>query len=200
MRSAFTMIELIFAIVIIGITVVSLPLVTQTTSKGVENSLAQEAIFAAATQLAQAQTYRWDENSLEPTAPNSASKVIHPNDCNAVTKLRPGHINQSLHRKCLNDLTITPSALGSDGGDLDDIDDTIATDVNLINTSSDVGYKNTYTISTQVAYAAFGDISEASKNMKKISVSVKDASGKLITTLSTYSANIGEIDYLKRAY
>ena len=47
-RLAFTMIELIFAIVIIAITVVSLPMMTQVTASGASDNLeAQEAIFKA---------------------------------------------------------------------------------------------------------------------------------------------------------
>ena len=48
MRQAFTLIELIFAIVIIAISVVSLPMMTQATSSGVFSNLeTQEAILKA---------------------------------------------------------------------------------------------------------------------------------------------------------
>lgn len=47
-RTAFTLIELIFAIVIIAISVVSLPMLSQATSSGVGKNLeTQEAIFKA---------------------------------------------------------------------------------------------------------------------------------------------------------
>ena len=47
-KSAFTMIELIFAIVIIGISALSLPMMTQASSSGVAiNIETQEAIFKA---------------------------------------------------------------------------------------------------------------------------------------------------------
>ncbi len=47
-RRAFTLIELIFAIVIIAISVISLPMMTQVTSSGVAGNLeTQEAIFKA---------------------------------------------------------------------------------------------------------------------------------------------------------
>lgn len=48
LKNAFTMIELIFAIIVIAISVVSLPTMIQATSSGVEKNLeAQEAIFKA---------------------------------------------------------------------------------------------------------------------------------------------------------
>lgn len=48
LKNGFTMIELIFAIVVIAISVMSLPTMIQATSSGVEKNLeAQEAIFKA---------------------------------------------------------------------------------------------------------------------------------------------------------
>ena len=74
-RSAFTMIELIFAIVIIAISVLSLPMMNQVISKNIEGSIVQEAIFAASAELNQVVSYYWDENSMEGTA--TLSRVVH---------------------------------------------------------------------------------------------------------------------------
>jgi len=75
-KRAFTLIELIFAIVIIAITVVSLPMMTQVISKGIEKNLLQEAIFAGAAVLNESVSAKWDENSVEsPTDPNAFSRV-----------------------------------------------------------------------------------------------------------------------------
>lgn len=201
-KSAFTLLELVFAIVIIGITIVTLPLMTQATSKGIQNNLVQEAVFAGAAELAQIQTYRWDENSLNPALSNSIARVININDCDSHTKLRIGHINQPYHRRCLNDLSIKPSTpLGSDANDLDDIDDNIQINTSLFSGSiSAHGYKDNYKSSIDVSYATFGDIDANSKNIKKITVHITDSQGRLLTSLSTYSANIGEIDYFKRSF
>jgi uncharacterized protein involved in tolerance to divalent cations len=196
------MIELIFAIVIIAITVISLPMMTQTTAKGVEGNLVQEAIFAASAELNQAVSYYWDENSLQSA--NSLSRVVWTSstDCDTSTKLRPGHINQTLHRRCIDDNSSRPSALGSDSGDLDDIDDINATAheifVNYI-ASSD-SYKEAYKSTINVSYSDFGTITQASKNIKKIEVTITDSKNNPITSLKTYSANVGEIDYHKRSY
>ncbi|QSZ41027.1 prepilin-type N-terminal cleavage/methylation domain-containing protein [Sulfurimonas aquatica] len=204
-RFAFTLIELIFAIVVIGITVVSLPMMTQVTAKGIDENIVQEAIFAATTELTETITYRWDENSLELTDPNSLSRVINTGDCNATTKLRPGHINQPLHRRCLEDTTVTVTAtanLGPDAGDSDDIDDTIHSPSSILTGTTPgtaEGYKQDYNSSISVAYADFGTTTAASQNMKKITISISDAGG-LVTRLSAYSANIGEVDYYKRSY
>lgn len=63
-RSAFTLIELIFAIVIMAITVITLPMVMQVDSASRDKNLAQEAILAASAKLSQVLTYQWDERSL----------------------------------------------------------------------------------------------------------------------------------------
>ncbi|WP_366755894.1 type II secretion system protein [Sulfurimonas sp.] len=56
-KYAFTLIELIFAIVIIGISVMSLPMLTQVTSSAIEKNLVQEAIFASVAEINLATTY-----------------------------------------------------------------------------------------------------------------------------------------------
>jgi len=199
-RFAFSMIELIFAIVIIAISVMSLPMMTQATAKGIDQNLVQEAIFAAATELNQAVTFHWDANSYNNANPNSLSRVINISaDCNAATKLRPGHINQPLHRRCLDDTTIAVSA---------DTNDTTLTNLNNAahasqniftdTTLNAAGYKKAY--NSTVTVVSNADFNGANPNIKKITISVNDASGNLVTSLYTYSANIGEVDYYKRSY
>ena len=206
-KSAFTLIELIFAIVIIGISMISLPMMTQAISKGIEGNLVQEAIFAASAELNQVVSYHWDENSVENS--NNLAKVVWSSatDCDATTKLRLGHVNQPLHRRCLDDSTKRPT-MALDG--LNDIDDTINTiAVTLFeggSATTSKGYKKDYSSTTNVIYADFGSqtianpTNAASKNMKKITVTISDTSGNTVTLLNTYSANIGEIDYYKRSF
>lgn len=214
-KSAFSMIELIFAIVIIGITVISLPMVNQIVSKGVEGNLVQEAIFASSAEINQILSYRWDENSIQNN--DILSKVIWANssDCDTSTKLRLGHVNAPLHRKCLdNNVTaITAAAnLGLDTGesttnDSDDIDDfnADAKSIFIDNSGggtivSSKGYKKDYNSSVSVSYVNFDPNFSANNNIKKVTVNISDTSGNIITRLSAFSANIGEVDYYKRNY
>lgn len=203
-RSAFTFIELIFAIVIIAITVLSLPVMNQALSKGNDAALVQEAIFAATTELNQATTYRWDENSLEAKTAYSRVVPTSNTDCNT-NHLRPGHIpNQTLHRRCTNNDALRPSTIGIDTNDndiADDLDDTNGTTSNMYSddASTASGYKKDLNIRTDVNYVAFGDITKDEKNMKKISVTVSNADGT-VALLSTYSANIGEVGYYHKRY
>lgn len=62
-RKAFTLIELVFAIVIVAITVLSVPVMLQINSRGIQAGVDQEAVFAASAKLMQTLSYPWDEYS-----------------------------------------------------------------------------------------------------------------------------------------
>jgi prepilin-type N-terminal cleavage/methylation domain-containing protein len=206
-RSAFTLIELIFSIVIIAITVVSLPVMNQVISKGVDFNLIQEAIFASVTGLNEGITGNWDEASIDASAPNSYARVIdHTGNCNndntsLTYRQMPGHINQPLHRKCLADSTVGPVDAGNDANidALDDMDDGLSEEIFIAGTGGTTGYKREYTSTITV------DRNVTFKNpnnpdMKRIVITITDDDGNILTSLTTYSANIGEVDYLKQEY
>ena len=205
-RYAFTMIELIFAIVVIGIAVMSLPTMNQATSSGIEGNLVQEAVFAASTELNQAVSANWDDNSLEPGAPNSLARVIEltagscdNNPSSPTFRQMAGHINQPLHRRCLD--SNATSLATADVADVTALNDMNKTNATLDNATTDeTGYKLNFTTTVAIANNAIFD-GAANPNMKKITVTIKDATtSAVITELVTYSANIGEVDYYKRTY
>lgn len=201
MVRAFTLIELIFAIVIIGISVVSLPMMNQAISKGVEKNLVQEAIFAGAAVLNESVSAKWDERSVEsPMNPNTFSRVINiSGDCNSTTKRMPGHIHKPKGRRCLNDTTITtPSNAASNA--VVALEDMEETDENIhLGSVGQAGYKQNYTYTLDVTHpATFGGISN--NNIKKIQITIKDETSNIVTKLTTYSANIGETDIYERSY
>jgi len=196
MRCAFTFIELIFAIVIIAITIISLPMMNQAISKGIDENLVQEAVFASETILSEASTYAWDENSLADVNLSSYSRVINlNNECNATTQKRQGNI----HRRCLSNLTTGLSA--SAGGQLYAIDpNNFNNQLYYTPPGSSVGgasgykktdYNTSLSITTPVAFGT-----APTNDMKELSVQVTDNSnGNTIVKLSTYIANIGEVPY-----
>lgn len=202
-RSAFTLIELIFAIVIIAISVVSLPMMNQAIGKGVDANLVQEAIFAAATELNEAVSANWDENSIE-SGTNFYARVINlGGDCDATTKLRPGHVNEKLHRRCLDNTTLSPADNNAtaDIAAINSLNDMVHANQNIFinDTTNQAGYKKKYFSTVDVTRGAtFGGA--ANQDMKQIVITIRDEDDKIITSLTTYSANIGEIDYYKKAY
>jgi len=205
-KSAFTLIELIFAIVVIAITVVSLPMMNQAISKGVDTNLVQEAIFAAATELNEATTTQWDEASIDTNASTIISQVINidntceNNQSNQRYRLKPGHILQPLHRRCLNDLT--QAELDSNTtADVDALEDKAHgyREIFLNLTPDQAGYKQKYKSLVTVDYnQTFNGATRP--NMKKVTITVQDENNNTITSLFTYVANIGGIDYYKRTY
>ncbi len=224
-RYAFTLIELIFAIVIIAISVISLPMVSQVTTSSMENSLTQEAIFASVSEINVATTYVWDENSLLDTNLSSAAGVTElsrvvstagtTGNCansgqvdaaNVPIIRRTGHIN----RRCLNDLIVTPySTVAVDCVDSLNASEhayaSILENNNTADDTSSTGYKKEYESELIVercdgGCVDFGDANNV--NMKEITVTVQDitdpANPIFLTRLRTYSANIGEVAYNNR--
>ena len=198
-RHAFTIIELIFAIIIISIAVVSLPVMTKITEKGLEESIYQEAIFASSAEIMGVSSGYWDTRSIEDIAYSHLSRVIDINVTNAAircdsNRLRPGHIAQPLHRRCLDSNTTT----GLETAGVDTIAAAVNTvdGANIFKTSSGlligeaVGYKDIYTSDMNITRVG---------NIKYITVTVKDGATQ-ITRLRMQSANIGEIDYFKRRF
>lgn len=196
-RFAFTMIELIFAIVVISIAVITLPMMAQITSKGIEDNIAQEAIFAASAELMGATAYYWDRDSMYDHNVSHLERVIdigstcENNSSDPNYRLRLGHVNQPYHRRCLDSSAITPAGTSSDiFPNLDNLINRTLFENEATAGLRDAGYKGSY--GTNVTITRTGDV-------KKITVSITSG-GNTITLLSTYSANIGEIDFYKRRF
>ncbi len=198
-RSAFTMIELIFAIVIISISVLSLPMMNQVIAKNTEGSIVQEAIFAASAELNQVLSNTWDEESIEGNAYLARVVRTNPDLCDNNTKLRPGHINQPYHRRC-TDTNLVP-ILNLTATPIDSLNDDAHINANiLVGGTSASGYKDNYTSIIEVTSPSTINSNEPdTNNTKRIRVRVSNANG-VIVQLDTFSANIGEVDYYKRSY
>jgi len=202
-RLAFTMIELIFAIIIISIAVVSLPVMTKITEKGIEEGILQEAIFAGSAELMGASAGYWDTNAMADNAVSHISRVIDvgstcENNTSSVRhRLRPGHIAQPLHRRCVDANITTIGIASSDDANFPSLDSAahVSQDIFVDTDTEAAGYKQTYKSVVTVA------VNGANANIKDISVLVtNNAADRNITLLRMQSANIGEIDYYKRRF
>ena len=197
-KSAFTLIELIFAIVVISTVVLSLPMMNQVLSKGADSNLVQEAIFAAATELNEAVSANWDANSTE-SGTSFYNRVIDINgNCDVSTRLMPGHINQPLHRRCLESNTVQPTDTNSTAGNtLNDMAHS-RQNIFLNPTTDQAGYKKEYYSTLEVNRTV--DFNGTNPNIKKLVIIIADENNDTIVKLNTYSANIGEVDYYKRSF
>ena len=223
-RNAFTMIELIFAIVIISIGILALPTILLQDASSQEAALMEEGIMMTTTQTAQVLTHSWDANSSPLGTLLSTSEVVDiPGsvggalDRVAGTDFRVGHFfNEGLRRR------MTPASnprasmginsaflnLGSLNGNVQTV---TAADV------SNSSYKKQFQITTNVSYVTDVTDYTASNivfnfstgaivgptNIKMIQVTTLDTTpggmGNSIQ-LTSYSANIGEAEFFKRRY
>ncbi len=83
LRPAIAMIELIFSIVIMGIVLLSAPMLISVASKSTSVALQQEGINEAATRINMILTYDWDDNSINVPC-GTTSPILHANGANAL--------------------------------------------------------------------------------------------------------------------
>ncbi len=216
--SAFTMIELIFAIVVVGVTLLTIPLMIQTNNKALEGSITQEAIFLASAVLSVASADVWDDNSLVATNDPDEyvlAKILDVGGkanigsggysrTSETDNIRVGGLSENLHRQFIDydasaiDGTVGPAQVG---------DKTLTLTIES-SASAIAGYKNTYAVTGRRIYVAdtgtvLPTASSATSNLKMIEVSIPvatDANNIITVVLRAYAANIGEVDYAKRSF
>lgn len=137
LRPATAMLELVFALVIIGIVLMSAPAVISTANKSGFVALQQEAISAAATEIGMIMTYHWDEGDTDQ---NLSAPILLTNGnagLNAIVDLAGNNLGiragsslgtkRSFFSSVGTQINTTAiNALGFDNGDVnisDDIDD-----------------------------------------------------------------------------
>jgi Tfp pilus assembly protein PilV len=171
MRRAIALIELIFAIVVIGITLLAVPNLLSTTTKASSSAITQEAVSNGASHLEMILSQYWDEQSskaydnpiLYVSGGNSKLNEAKDSFNNPIGR-RVGSNKETPRRfakdKSGNKIFATPpSNFGFDGAETiaDDIDDFANSNYSLVNReNADVSvgeYKDTrVNISTMVYY------------------------------------------------
>ncbi len=220
MRKAASMLELIIAIVVMGIAVMTLPILLLKTQSNNEYALQQEVILAARTKMGDTLTYRWDQNSLI----NDKIFVLMTDgdsdlNISATGSIRRiGHVKGDKRRRFSPDLnSSTPVAnLGPDGGDLNDIDDfngkTDTLEIGPQVTSLDYHFTD-FNLTTTVVYVSDNanysaqnlnftfdtNASTTTTSIKMLTLKVKGLNNTPFT-IRSYTCNIGESELLRKAY
>jgi type II secretory pathway pseudopilin PulG len=186
-RVAMTMIELIFAIVLIAIVVAGVPQMLQENANTMVGNLSQENLFKAKRTAVQVLSYPWDNRSIDTSGGEFAyAKVLDVggggfarvqdalgNDL----PFRIGHIRQDLHRRFFE--TATAPVGGSVAG----------------------WASGGYIPDSGANYAFANAASGGSSNMKIAIITVDEAGpGTTPVTLFAYAANIGEAPPFKRTF
>jgi len=198
-KKAFTLIELIFAIVVIAISVMSLPMMIQSTQKGIEGNIIQEAIFASSGMLNEATTYYWDEHSLNDENVSAGySRVVNTTTGGCLggsPNRRIGHIN----RRCLDNNATMPFT-GTIFTKSLNITEHGATPIFITGSSpSAATYKAAYENIVDVNNCAGGGcvqfgLEANNPNLKEIDMQIiPSGGGTTLIRLRAYSANIGEV-------
>lgn len=218
LRKASSMIELVIAIVIMGIAVMTLPLMLERVQENNAFAMQQEAILAAKTQLGDIITYPWDDKSL-----NSSNNIVAVLDTQGAanykrevnTTRRIGHVKQDKRRKFFANETNASSIPAATNNivDIGDFDTDVAELNKLNSTDADfagsLDYRFDFNMTTSVRYVddtgspnnfIFSDTNiSTTSNIKMITVTLQ---GDNISTfrLRAYSSNIGESALLRRNY
>jgi hypothetical protein len=198
------MIELVFAIVIIAISVLSLPMMIQTTNKAIENNIIQEAIFAAEAILNESTTYYWDMHSADDNNLSGGyARVVNTGDCTlgGPPYKRVGQI----HRQCLNNNLTTINTVG----DTTSIEypASIYNNTLIFEAGSkgvgEASYKNKYYATVTVQDCGitpcspyFGestDTNTTKKNIKETKIKITNSNGDTLIILRAYTTNIGDV-------
>ena len=218
-KRAIAMIELIFALVIIGIVLMSAPMLIQQSVKSSNVALQQEAISVAASQVAIVLSMHWDENNTN--IPAGASPILDANRTHY--PFPPAGLTDVTGRNTDENNTLTPTPFNNFGKDetnssdtnessyinFDDVDDYNNQNFGLMlfnneSTSSDIGEYVDVNISikTTVRYTQESNVlnnihtaTSPYSNIKAIKVNLTSNSGveeldKNIT-FQAFSCNIG---------
>ncbi len=223
-RPAIAMIELIFAIVVMGIVMMSAPMLISTAQKTTTVALQQEGINEAVSRVSMILTHEWDDNTTSDSCRPPVLHVSSSGDSElnmASNARRIGVPTNSDARtfKCGTDEFNASVSLGMEGTDKDDIDDFTNTSIfEELSGTGGVNYieQDTVSISTSVYYSSdtanynstsinynFNPASApgSSTNIKTISVTLTSTStaselNKTIV-LNAFSCNTGgyKFDY-----
>ena len=196
------MLELVFAIVIIGIAVAAIPTVISSGNKNEVASIVSEGIFALSAQMMEDSTYYWDENSKDSDS-DSANVLDVPTGLSKYNRVSPndvyriGHVDNSqpeYHRHFFDSTTTPEGSALSDGVGTGSGD--------LITTTSSGGHKKSYTYERDVAFVSGSTVfsktaTSTQSNIKMLEYELKDSSGKSLAVMRNYVSNIGEAEYYK---
>ena len=224
-RKGFTFIELVVAIVVIGIALMSVPLLLSQASKSNEFSLNQEAVLAGSTKIGNILTFPWDDKLVNSLSVKHILDVTHGDSelnryPNNTSSRRIGNFKTNFRRKFDANITYASATLGRAGdtnttayNDIDDFNNTTQTitsggagdyikDFNLTTSVKYIDDNATYSSSPTLNLGNINTSAAiASTNIKMVEVTVKDiASNETLTTLRAFSANIGSYELLYRTF
>ena len=224
MKKAMSMIELVFAIVIMGIVVMSLPLVLTQVQNSNSFALRQEVILSIKSKLSYILAYQWDQNTYDTTADiervlNIPASADTDTDFNTTTTRRKGHILADGRRRLWDDLraSTTKANFTTDtvNDDIDDFDgksetktitalDDFIFNVELNSTTTyikDTLSNGMYSTSNAITFIFNPDNNTTNRtNIKMISVTATANGIENPMSMYAFSSNIGQSKVAKKTW
>ncbi len=132
MRKGISLIELVLAIVVIAISVMSVPMMLQQGAKSDNFSMMQEAILAARTKMGGILSYQWDDNARDGNntegrlraldVTNGDGALDRNNTYDTNNERRIGHVIRDLRRKMMPAVTYPKAGSDANITDINDFD------------------------------------------------------------------------------
>ena len=224
MRKGFTFIELVVAIVVIAIALMSVPLLLSQASRTNAFNLNQEAVLAGATKIGNILTFPWDDKLVGQQNVKYILDVTNGDSeldryPNTSSTRRIGNFKANYRRKFDTNQTFASITLGRTGdanstafNDIDDFNGTVSRingdgtgdyvkDINISTTVKYISDDSNYSSSPILNFSLDINSTSPSTNIKLIEVKVNDnTNNQEITTLRAFSANIGSYELLYRIF
>ena len=198
-KSSFTLIELIVAIIVIGVVVTSIPMLLATSSNVLETNQKEKSFFNAYALLNLLQTEEWDENN---TAGDNYYKVLTSDGGDSelnCTRSGVVQLDNDSGAVCASDNNKT-SAIGVDSGEddvskYDDIDDFNGFSLKVSDFNMSVSVRYMVDSADYTAKHIFFNENNSptnSANLKFVEVNVSNKdTHELIAVIKYISSNIG---------
>jgi len=205
-KKAFSLIELIFAIVVLSVAFLAIPQLFQASSSNVEEVIKEEAAFQGIRTAGAILTYYWDE-STSPDQNNSFILDTRAGDSelnrtSSTSIYRIGNQQLAKKRRFYTSITYASDSMGLEANDnnvYDDIDDfngkqeTVTSSLvdmilqpRIFYISDSANYSSNR-ITATIPTSALTN----STNIKMIELNVSDTNGNLILVYRTFACNIG---------
>lgn len=195
LRNAFTVIELIIMVVILGLAFATLPMILGVSSRSVKNVSDVRGLYHGVAKMQIVLSKPWDESNVNDFETGGIYYVIKTTEdtgglvCDN-DKNRSGHYPGMNRRMCENAAATSNPSFTAEGdfNDLDDFDGDSDIDVEGYSVDTAINYIS-YVSGTSVLMPTAGAL--GTSNIKQITVTVTDPAGFELTKYRYYATNIG---------
>ena len=211
MKQAFTLLELIVGIVVIGIAFLSIPAIMTVMNYSSEATVDNKGYYHGLAQMSVIMSKEWDENNTDDWKDANVVYIIDTEDSGCSDRNDTGLYHEAGRRQCSKDYGVASTTLGLDSGesfayrnfdDIDDFDDenrevetfNIKVTVNYVDTNGSLSSGDSFSITDTLPTGV------DTTNLKQVTVTVINSATGTDSTLKYIGANIGYDELLSRDF